>query len=98
MQPHKLIITVRDIRGKCPVFKKGDRIVIDGPKIDLGKTDAVCVHALACLSTFLVALRDGISPHSLGLAKKGGKKAYFQCLDPGEPYTEGGTVIFEVKR
>jgi len=24
--------------------------------------------------------------------------AYIQCVDPGEPYTEGGTVIFKVKR
>jgi hypothetical protein len=27
----KLIIEVSEIRGKCPVHKVGDKIVIDGP-------------------------------------------------------------------
>ena len=31
----KLIITVKDIRGKCAVHSLGDRIVIDGPEVDL---------------------------------------------------------------
>jgi len=24
--------------------------------------------------------------------------AYMQCVDPGKPYTEGGTVIFKCRR
>jgi hypothetical protein len=24
--------------------------------------------------------------------------AYMQCVDPGEPYTKGGTVIFECRK
>ncbi len=43
----------------------------------------------------LVALRKGIKPSELGLGR--GRKAYVQCLDPGPPYTDGGTVIFEIK-
>ena len=42
----RLIIEVAEIRGKCPVYRKGDKIVIDGPKIDIEKTDAICIHAL----------------------------------------------------
>jgi len=30
---------------------------------------------------------------NLGLSKEEGV-AYMQCVDPGEPYTDGGTVIF----
>ncbi|MCW3131040.1 MAG: hypothetical protein N2V75_13230 [Methanophagales archaeon] len=30
-----LIIEVSEIRGKCPVYKVGDKIVIDGPEIVL---------------------------------------------------------------
>lgn len=30
------------------------------------------------------------------LHTKHGKKAYFQCLDPRPPYTEGGTVLFRI--
>ncbi|ADT84871.1 TIGR04076 family protein [Thermococcus barophilus] len=90
----KLIINVIEIRGKCPVFKVGDRIVIEGPQINLKETDAVCTHAFASLMPYIVALRKGIKPSELGLGKGG--KAYVQCLDPGPPYTEGGTVIFEI--
>jgi uncharacterized repeat protein (TIGR04076 family) len=43
----KLIIEASEIIGKCPVYKKGDMIVIDGPEIVLEKTDAICIHALA---------------------------------------------------
>lgn len=41
-----LEIEVCQIKGKCPVHKVGDTIVIDDPKILLDKTDALCVHAL----------------------------------------------------
>ncbi len=87
----KLEIKVVEIRGKCPVFKLGgDRIVIEGPRINLEETDAVCTHAFASLLPYIVALRKGIKPNEIGLGR-GGEKAYVQCLDPGPPYTDGGT-------
>ena len=89
-----LIIEVAEIRGKCPVYKKGDKIVINDPEIVLEKTDAICIHALAPLLHYVVALRNGIAPRRLGLSKEK-DVAYIQCVDPGEPYTEGGTVIFK---
>ena len=94
-----LIIEVSEIKGKCPVYKKGDKIVIDGPEIVLEKTDAICIHALAPLLHYVVALRDGADPRKLGLSKEK-DVAYIQCVDPGEPYynTEGGTVIFKCYR
>ncbi|AMM53860.1 TIGR04076 family protein [Pyrococcus kukulkanii] len=90
----KLIAKVVEIRGKCPVFKLGDKIVIEGPKVILEETDAICTHAFASLLPYIVALRKGLKPYELGLGR--GEKAYIQCLDPGPPYTEGGTVIFEI--
>ncbi|RLG56286.1 MAG: TIGR04076 family protein [Candidatus Hydrothermarchaeota archaeon] len=92
-----MIIRVKEIRGRCPVYKGGEKIVIEGPEIVLEKTDKLCIHALATILHYIVALREGVDPVKLGLAKKG-KKAYIQCLDPGEPYTNGGTVIFEVSQ
>lgn len=89
-----LVIEVEEIKGECPVYKKGDKIVIDGPEIVLDKTDAICIHALAPLLHYVVALRDGVDPRKHGLSKEE-KYAYIQCIDPGEPYTEGGTVIFK---
>jgi len=41
-QANRIVVTVKEIRRKCPVFKVGDRIVLDEPKIILEETDA-CV-------------------------------------------------------
>ena len=92
-----LEIKVCEIRGRCPVYQVGDRMVIDGARILLDMTDAVCVHALPTLLHYVVALEKGTDPVELGLSKEKGC-AYIQCVDPGEPYTEGGTVIFECRR
>jgi len=38
-------------------------------------------------------------PVKLGLTKPEDKEcAYVQCVDPWRPYTDGGTVIFRLKR
>lgn len=66
----KLEIKVVEIRGKCPVFKLGDRIVIEGPRINLEETDAVCTHAFASLLPYIVALRKGIKPNEIGLGRE----------------------------
>ena len=41
-----LEIVVHEIRGKCPVYKVGDKIVIDDPEIVLERTDVLCIHAM----------------------------------------------------
>ena len=91
----RVVIRVKEIRGNCVVFKGGEKIVIEGPELNLKETDKVCIHALPPLLHYVVALREGVDPVKLGLAKEG-NKAYIQCVDPGKPYTNGGTVIFEV--
>ena len=94
-----LEIEVCEIRGKCPVHKVGDKIVIDDPRIVLEETDAVCVHALSSLLHYVLALEEGADPVKLGLSKPEDREhAYIQCVDPGEPYTKGGTVIFRCRR
>lgn len=92
-----LEIKVREIRGRCPVYKVGDKIAIEGPAILLDKTDAICIHAFSTLLHYVVALEEGADPVKLGLSKDR-EHSYMQCVDPGEPYTEGGTVIFECRR
>lgn len=89
-----LKIEVCEIRGKCPVYKVGDKIVIDGPRIVLDETDAVCIHALSSLLHYVVALDEDVDPRKLGLSKER-NSAYIQCVNPGEPYTSGGRVIFK---
>jgi len=94
-----LEIKVREIRGKCPVYKVGDKIVIDDPRILLNRTDALCTHALSTLLHYATVLEHDWCPVKLGLTRpEDPEHAYMQCVDPGKPYTEGGTVIFEVRR
>jgi len=94
-----LEIEVCEIKGKCPVHKVGDKIVIDDPKILLRETDALCTHALSSLLHYVIALEEGVDSVKLGLSKpEDMEHAYIQCVDPGEPYTHGGTVIFRCLR
>jgi uncharacterized repeat protein (TIGR04076 family) len=94
-----LEIEVCEIRGRCPVHKVGDRIVIDDPAIVLDKTDALCTHALSSLLHYVVALERKADPVELGLSRPDDRgHAYIQCVDPGEPYTHGGTVVFKIHR
>ena len=95
---YRLIITVNAISGNCPVFKVGDKIVIESPKIIVRETNNFCIHAFGCMLSMIVPLSHGVSFKQLGLAKEEGEKGYIQCLDPGKPYTNGGTVLFEIKR
>jgi uncharacterized repeat protein (TIGR04076 family) len=94
-----LEIKVVEVRGHCPVHNVGDTILIADPQIVLQKTDALCTHALSSLLHYVVALEGGADPVKLGLSKPEHKEeAYIQCVDPGEPYTHGGTVVFRVQR
>ncbi len=92
-----LQLRVCEIRGRCPVYKVGHKVTIRGAEIVMGGTDAVCIHALSTLLHYVVALDEGANPVKLGLSKHR-DHAYMQCVDPGEPYTEGGTVIFDCHR
>lgn len=93
----KLIITVREIKGHCPVYKMGDRIVLDeGYRLNLKQTDNMCLHSLSSIMPYYIALYRGVDPRALGLSHDE-KKAYVQCLDPCA-YTGGGTVVFEIEK
>jgi len=90
---------VYEIKGKCPVYKVGDRIVFDDPKILLDRTDALCTHALSTLLHYTTILERKWCPVELGLTTPNdAEHAYLQCGDPGKPYTDGGTVIFQFQK
>ena len=94
-----LEIVVHEIRGSCPVYKVGDRMVIDDPRILVDKIDVICIHALSPLLHYVLVLEEGGDSVKLGLSKPEDREhAYIQCVDPGKPYTDGGTVIFRCCR
>ena len=91
-----LKIKVVDIKGTCPVYKKGDVFYLrDGYILDNDHSCRICMHSLSSLMPYYIALGRGIEPVDLGLAPERGKPARVQCLDPCE-YTGGGTVVFEI--
>ena len=94
-----LEIVVHEIKGKCPVYAVGDKITIDGPEIVLEKTNALCTHALSTLLHYVLILDHDWCPVELGLTTdKDPDHAFMQCVDPGKPYTDGGTVIFRCRK
>jgi uncharacterized repeat protein (TIGR04076 family) len=94
-----LEIIVQEIRGTCPVHSKGDHIAISGPNIVLAESDALCTHALSTLLHYTTVLEHAWCPVELGLTTpEDPAHAYMQCVDPGPPYTKGGTVIFRCQR
>jgi len=97
MAKYRLTITVKEVRGKCPIYKVGDKIIIDKFYINTKKSKNVCIHAISALSTLLSTFLHGTSAKELGIGKKK-NIGYLQCQDPGPPYTPGGTVLFEIKR
>ncbi len=95
---YRLIFTVKEIAGTCPVFDVGDKMIVESPKIVVNKTDNMCIHAVGCMLSMIVPLSRGTSFRQLGLAVGDEEKGYIQCPDPGRPYTDGGTVLFEINR
>lgn len=87
-----LKIEAYNIKGSCPIYKKGDIFsILDGYKL---KTEGlVCMHSLASIMPYYVALSKGVSPKELGLGT--GNVAFVHCPDPCE-YTDGGTVTFRL--
>jgi uncharacterized repeat protein (TIGR04076 family) len=98
---YKLEIVAKRIYPMCPIYKKGDKMTIVEPGIVVKETDAICLSFLADLMAYYRALCRGVDPKNMGL-KMEGDKAFIECHDPGGKYpdypTDGGTVLFEIRR
>lgn len=91
-----LRVEVVEIIGNCPIYCEGDYFFIEkGYQLRPGEREALCMHGLASLMPYYVALARGVKPQEFGLASAWGPGTYLQCLDPCT-YTRGGTVIFRV--
>ena len=94
---YALQLTVKEIQGRCPLYKVGDSIVIREFYIDVTQSKNICIHMFTAMSTILSALLHGTSAKELGIGETE-DIGYLQCPDPGPPYTKGGTVLFEIRR
>jgi len=93
MAKHKVIYVVDRIKSKCPVFKLGDKFVLEDYQFNLKESTAICLMALQNYPFWLMHAR-GSDPISHHVGSIQGEE-YFACPYPGEPYTECGGVIFK---
>ena len=97
----RLVIAVEGIKGRCPAYSTGDRIVLDdGYRLNLAETTACCMHSLGCVMPFYNSIAKGVHPNRMGLARRDdpeSAKAYVHCPDACEQ-TGGGTVTFSIER
>lgn len=90
-------ICVKEVRGKCAMgYVVGDCFTIE--KFYIRETRrGICLHALASMLTLVSPFLKGVSARVLGIGRED-DVGFIQCPDPGEPYTCGGTVVFELRR
>lgn len=87
-----LVITAKEVKENCAAgIKVGDRVVLRGATISLSESDRVCGFAFANIYPVVFAARLGKDLKDLGLTQR-----IVQCIDPGPPFSEGGTVLFEI--
>jgi len=94
---YRVAATVKEVKGNCPIYRSGDKIVFEDFYAKSSESRDICIHALAGASTLLSALLHGTSAEDLGIGVEP-DRGYVQCPDPGPPYTKGGKVVFELKR
>ncbi len=94
---NRLVLTVKEIHEGCPVYRVGDRMVIDEPSIEAQGNPRMCLPFLGDLMPFFRALTRGVAPEELGLPAARNGKTYLQCHDPGRAYGGGGWCVFEVE-
>lgn len=88
-----LVVTAKEVKGHCSAgLKAGDKMVLKGANIALNETDKICGFAFANLYPVIFAARLGHDLKDLGLTTR-----TVQCIDPGPPYSEGGSVLFEIR-
>ncbi len=100
---YKIIVDVAKVMGKCHTgFRKGDRIVVNRPRIDMKQTNKICIYALQSLIPFIVVMSSEIMQTEDPFRKKGDAMleiTHIRCPDPGKCYAGGsGSVIFRIIR
>ena len=97
---HRVIYEVEEINGSCPIYKKGDKIVIDSQYpaevINLKESKAVCMRVLDNAWSHVI-YQTG-SDKLLTYLGAGTGECRIACSMPGKPYTKCGYVMFRITR
>jgi len=96
----RVIYEVEEIRGSCPLYDIGDKIVMDSKHytevINLEESNAVCLRVLD--NTWNDLMYQVGDDDLVGYVAGGTGECRVACSMPGEPYTPCGYVIFRVNR
>jgi len=89
---YKVIAKIDSIIGSCPVYKGGEKIVVENSAINLDETDAVC---LPLLSTMMHEFmwRQHLGHGSAGAGGWDYSKERTKCPKAAPPYGEGYVVV-----
>ena len=98
MPYYRVYVIVKEVRGHCVAgYKPGDMFIVEKFYVKPTQNVKICLHALNSMLTLLMPFLKGVSAKTLGIGHED-DIGYIQCPDPGKPYTNGGTVVFELRR
>jgi len=96
----RIVYEVMEIKGTCPIYKLGDKIVIDQQYptevINLEESSAVCMRVMNTMWSNL--LYQCGSDDLRTYFGSGTAEYHIACEMPGEPYTSCGFVVFRIRR
>lgn len=96
MSRYRIIVTVKDIEGSCPIHSVGDSYLIeeDGQSLSILKGEKLCTYALSSMLPFFSALSKELESDDWMASES----HTLQCPDPGPQKGGEATVYFEIKR
>ncbi|MFZ5633913.1 MAG: TIGR04076 family protein [Bacillota bacterium] len=88
----KVTVVADRVNGTCSAnIVPGDRMVFEGANLNLTESTKVCPFALSTIYPIIFAARLGYDIANFGMKEK-----IVQCIDPGPPLSEGGTVFWKI--
>ena len=99
---YRVTVTAKEVKGRCPLYKVGTKIVFDRPVdgliyINTKESDNICIHALSSMLTLIIPFINGVDAKDLGMSDKE-DIGYLRCPAPPPPYIPEESVVFELRR
>ena len=98
MSRYRVHVAVKEVQGYCALgYRPGDEFLVENYYIPSNQKVGICLHAFSSMFSLLTPFLKGVSARTLDIGATD-DIGYVQCPDPGRPYTNGGTVVFELRR
>lgn len=96
MPRYRITVTVKEIKGSCPIHSEGDSYLVeeDGQSLRILKGEKLCIYALSSMLPFFSALSKELEKENWMASES----HVLQCPDPGPERGGAATVYFEVRR